>query len=133
MRARLTLSADHELKIFFVRYIGGIDGGDINDSMIEQVAKIDRAWEYDCVIDMRRHDGTVLASDIDALAARWGQLAQGRDRGRRTAVVSEDPLVRARMPITQSLFPQRVMMHFENYEEGLEWLKASRGPTAVAV
>jgi hypothetical protein len=133
MRARLTLSADHEHKIFIVRYIGGIDGGEINDSMIDQLARFERAWEYDSVIDMRRHDGMVLASDIEDLATRWAQLAQGRDRGRRTAVISEDPLVRARISVTQSLFPQRVMVHFENYEEGLEWLKASRGPEAVAV
>jgi hypothetical protein len=133
MRARLTLSADHALKIFFVRYIGGIDGGDINDSMIDHLARVERPWEFDCVIDMRRHDGTVLATDIEDLAARWGQLAQGRDRGRRTAVISEDPLVRARLSVTQSLFPQRVMAHFENYDEGLEWLKTSREMTAVAV
>lgn len=132
MRARLTLSADHESKIFIVRYIGGIDGGEINDSMIDQLARMERPWEYDSVIDMRRHDGTVMSSDIEELATRWNALAQGRDRGRRTAVISEDPLVRARISVTQSLFPQRVMVHFENYDEGLDWLKASRGPTAMA-
>ena len=133
-RSRLTLSVDEDHKLFLVRYIGEIGGGEINDSLLTQLSSIDKPWEYHTLIDMRRHDAAVLVSEIEDLAKRWNEMARGRDHGARIAVVSEDPLVHARQNLTQAMFPGRVMGYFYTFDEALDWIKdvvAHAGP-AVA-
>jgi len=133
-RSRLTLSVDEDHKLFVVRYIGEIGGEDINDSMLTQLSRLDKPWEYHSIIDMRRHDATVLASEIEELAKRWNEMARGRDHGARIAVISEDPLVHARQNLTQAMFPGRIMGYFYTFDEGLEWIKevVSQNGKAVA-
>ncbi len=126
-RSRLTLSVDDTLKLFVVRYIGEIPGEEINHSMLSQLAALEQPWEYDSIIDMRRHDATVLASEIEDLATKWNAMARGRDEGALTAVISEDPLVHARQNLTQTMFPARVMAYFHTFDEGLDWIKSVRG------
>ncbi len=132
-RARLSLTVDDEHRILLMRYLGAIEGDEINLSMMQQVSQLDRPWLYDSIIDMRRFDGAVLTSDIEELGLRWALLAQGRDKGRLTAVISEDPLVRARQSLTQGAFPFRTLGYFENFDEGLEWIKAQGGRIDQAV
>ena len=132
-RSRLTLSVDEDHKLFLVRYIGEIGGGEINDSLLTQLSSIDKPWEYHTLIDMRRHDAAVLVSEIEDLAKRWNEMARGRDHGARIAVVSEDPLVHARQGSTQSLFPQRVMNYFYSFDEALDWIKDAVAQTGSAV
>lgn len=125
-RSRINLTFDHETRIFVVRYFGEIEGSAINKTLLEQLTQVEQVWTYDCLIDMRRYDGTVLVGEIEELGHKWGLFAQGRDRGRFTAIVSEDPLVKARLSVTQSLFPTRLIEHFDNFDEALDWLKIQR-------
>ena len=125
-RSRLTLTVDEDYRILIVRYIGAIDGEQINHNVMQQIADVDEVWTYDSLIDMRRFENTVLVTEIEDLATRWNGLAQGRDRGCFTAVISGDPLVKARLPITQDLFPTRILAHFVDFDEGLDWLKTQR-------
>ena len=131
-RSRLTLSVDEDHKLFVVRYIGHIGGEEINDTMIEQLSKLDRPWQYHTIIDMRRYDAAVLATEIEDLAQRWNALARGRDNGARIAVISEDPVVHSRQGLTQTLFPQRVVAYFYTFDEGLDWIKDAGSEAAVA-
>jgi len=126
-RPRITVSIDQAMKIMIVRYIGGLDGEDVNDGMMSQLVNIPDVWTYDSMIDMRRYEGTIMASEIEDLSLRWNLLAQGRDRGGFIAIISDDPLVRARLSITQTLFPQRIMENFNTFDEGLDWIKRQRG------
>lgn len=126
-RSRLTLSVDDANRIIVFRYIGGIDGGDINVSMIDQLRQIDQPWDYDNIVDMRRHEGTVTAGEIEELAERWQKLAQGRDHGRLIAIVSDDPLVVARLPISRAAFSNRIVEGFSLMEEAMDWIDTQRG------
>ncbi len=133
MRSRLTLTVDNDLRLLVMRYIGDIEGEQINFSMMEQLSAVDQPWTYDSLVDLRRHDGLVTAEEIQELGLRWAMLAQGRDKGRLIAIISTDPLVRARLSGTQGAFPFRVINLFETFDEGLDWIKAHRGPAqAVA-
>ncbi len=132
-RSRLTMTVDEEAHMLILRYIGAIEGDEINLSMIEQLSRLDAPWTYDTIIDMRRYDNTVLASEIDELGMKWGMLAQGRDKGRLTAIVSEDPLVWARLPISQAAFPHRILQTFKTYDEGMDWIRAGREAAHQAV
>ncbi len=125
-RSRLTLTVDEDHRILIVRYIGDIDGEQINHNVMQQIADVAEVWTYDSLIDMRRFENTVLVTEIEDLAMRWNGLAAGRDRGCFTAVISADPLVRARLPLTQALFPVRTLAQFGSFDEGLDWLKTQR-------
>lgn len=134
-RSRLTISVDQANKIFTIRYIGEIAGDEINQSLLHQVSQIDKPWDYDTIVDMRRHDGTVLSTEIEDLGKRWNLLAQGRDEGRLIAIISEDPLVHARQGQSQAMFPSRILKAFARLDEGLEWIYAGRdtSPQAIAI
>ena len=131
-RSRLTLSVDQPNRIFTIRYIGAIDGDDINDSLLSQVSQVERPWEYDSIMDLRRHDGTVMAADIEDLGLRWSLLAKGRDQGRLTAIISEDPLVSARLSQSQAVFPHRTLCCFARLEDGVAWIQAQREHSTCA-
>jgi hypothetical protein len=125
-RSRITLSIDEEMKLIIVRYIGDLDGDEVNTNMLQSFAKLDKPWTYDTIMDMRRFNGTIMTTEIEDLAKGWAQLVQGRDAGYLSAVISDDPLVRARFSITQSLFPQRILENFNTFDEGLNWIKTQR-------
>ena len=126
-RSRVTVTVDESSRILIVRYFGQIEGDEINESLMDHLARVDGAWAYDSLIDMRRYEGTVLVTEIEELGHRWALFAQGRDRGCLTAIISSDPLVRARLSVTQSLFPMRVLENFGNFDQGLDWIKTQRG------
>ncbi len=125
-RSRITLSIDDDLKIMIVRYIGELDGDEVNLNMMQQLVHVPDVWKYDSMIDMRRYAGTIMATEIEELSMRWNLLVQGRDKGGFTAIVSDDPLVHARLSTTQMLFPQRILEAFNNFDEGLDWIKTQR-------
>ena len=125
-RSRLTLSVDNSNQIILFRYIGGIDGADINVSMIDQLKQIDQPWAYDNIVDLRRHEGLVTADEIEDLGRRWQMMAQGRDAGTCIAIVTDDPLVHARLPITRGAFPGRVVEGFALLEEAMGWIEGQR-------
>ncbi|MFT4075450.1 MAG: hypothetical protein QM647_07945 [Asticcacaulis sp.] len=131
-RSRITLTADKEARIVFIRYIGDVDGQTITETSISQFSDIEQVWAYDAIFDLRRFDGVLLSSELQELGDRWRALANGRDAGRRSAIITSDPFPMARLPATRAQFPGRVIDIFSTFDEGLEWIKSGRsGQTAV--
>ncbi|MGA9659996.1 MAG: hypothetical protein WBQ60_12990 [Asticcacaulis sp.] len=126
-RSRITLTIDESIKTLIIRYIGTLDGDEVNESMISKLANVPDAWVYDSIIDMRRYEGTIMSSEIEELSLRWNLLAQGRDAGGCIAIISDDPLVRARLSTTRTFFPLRTLEVFDHFEDGCAWIKAKRG------
>jgi len=125
-RSRITLSLDLDQKLMILRYIGDLAGDEVNLNVMQQLVTVPEVWNFDSMIDMRRYHGTILFSEIEELSASWNGLVQGRDSGKSTAIISDDPLVRARLSSTQSLFPLRVIENFNTFDEGLDWIKSRR-------
>ncbi len=126
-RSRIGFSVDETNRLLIARYIGDISGADINLQLMHHASRLHAPWQYDHIIDTRRHDGTVLARDTEQLAKRWAFMAQGRDAGRMTAMVTQDALIRARQSQRSVIFPGRIMQVFDNFDEALEWIRAARG------
>jgi hypothetical protein len=131
-RPRVTLTADTESRIIFVRYIGDVDGQTVTETSIGQFSDVERVWEYDAIFDLRRFDGVLLSTEIQELGERWRKLVSGRDAGRRSAIITSDPFVIARLPATRQRFPNRTIEIFATFDEGLEWIKSAR-PAQIAV
>jgi len=125
-RARVTLTADISARIIFVRYIGDIDGISITESSISQFSDVENVWEYDTIFDLRRFEGVLLSPEVQALGERWRELVSGRDFGRRSAIITQDPFLIARLPTTRQRFPGRQIEIFADFDEGLDWIKNAR-------
>jgi hypothetical protein len=130
-RSRITVSLDEELKIMNIRYIGTLNGDEVNSNMMSQLVHVPHVWEYDSILDMRRYEGTIMGKEIEDLSTRWNELVRGRDAGGFTAIISDDPLVRARLSLTQALFPQRTLENFNTFDEGMDWIKTQKATALV--
>ena len=130
LRPRLTFKADPATRILFVRWIGDMPGRDIVDGMIGHMKTMEQPWTYDMVIDLLRFEGHLHLPESDALGQVWRELAQGRDAGRRSAIVTGDPLLAARLSMTRETFPGRTLAMFGQVQEALTWL-ATAQPSAA--
>lgn len=83
---------------------------------------VDKPWEYHVLLDMRRYNLILDLSQVQQFAEYWANFMQGRDQGRRVAIVSTDPVVRLRMSEYGRIFPTRIFALFETFDEGLDWL-----------
>ena len=126
LRPRLSFNVDENRRLIVIRYIGDIGGEDIVPEMLSRLSGVDKVWEYDSIFDLTRHNALVEMRDHDALAKGWLNMTAGRDAGRRTAVVSLDPLIAARLPLVQAMFPFRTMMLFTSMAAAEAWLGEER-------
>lgn len=123
LNARVALSIDAPRKTLIFRYIGNLTGPELYAQVLAHMATVDAPWEYDFLVDARRLEGIIQASDTEAFGKHWAELAQGRDDGRRIVVISEDPLIRARKSLRDAIFPNRFSTVVTTMNEALEWLK----------
>lgn len=133
LRPRVLFAADQRRRLITIRYIGNIAGDIVVSTILDHLNVLERVWEYDSVFDLTRHEGLVEMRDHDAFARGWRNLAGGRDAGRRTAVVSLDPLIEARLPLLQSLFPFRTLMVFNSMSAAEAWLQEGRENSADTI
>ena len=132
LRARVGFHVDETHKIVTVRYIGAIDGDEIVPQVLDGFAGLERPWDYDCIWDMTRHQGRIDIRDNEILGRGWQELCGGRDTGRRTAVVSSDALIDARLTVSQRLFPFRTIALFGTLESARAWLGEPRADSSAA-
>ena len=129
LRPRVSVTVDPFTRIATVRYVGAINGDVIIPEVLRLYGALERPWEYDCIWDMRRHTGRTETRDNEALARGWQAICGGRDIGRYTAIVSDDALIGARLPLTQRLFPFRTLAVFATVEMARAWLETARADT----
>ena len=133
LRARIGFHVDEIEKIVTVRYVGQIDGERAVPEVLTAFRALSQPWDYDCIWDLSRHEGKVEIRDNDALALEWQSLCGGRDAGRMTAVVSLDPLIDVRLPLTQRLFPFRTIALFGTVAAARVWMQSARAEAVVGV
>lgn len=131
MRSRLVFQILAEERIAVIRYIGDIGGDRIVPEIVGHLDALEQPWTWDMIFDLRRHDGIVEVRHYEAVAAHWKTLAKGLDIGRRSAAVSSDPLVGARLTIMDSLFPGRIIASFQSMEQARDWLREGRASAAA--
>ena len=127
LRPRLTFRADETARTLFIRWIGQIEGGEVVAGLMSYLVLLDRVWEYDMAIDLLRFDGHLHPVDVDTLSLSWQNLVQGRDAGRRTAIISHDPLLQARLNGTRAAFPKRELAMFAEVAPAMAWIGARQG------
>ena len=126
VRPRISHDIDEANRLIIIRYLGDPEGASIVDTLLQHWTAMERPWDYDSVFDLRRFDGVLQAQELERLGKGWHQIAKSRDLGHMTAIISSDPLIRARQSVLAQIFPLRTMAVFDTFDEGLEWIKARR-------
>ncbi len=130
MHNRVSISADHDARIIIIRVVGNVEGSDFVETVMSRFADFNDPWAYAHLLDFRHKESMTLSEDVERLAKWWEDLRAGRT-GEYTAVVTTDPVFKARMSFFKTVFPDRVIQGFDTMDEGLDWLK-SRAPLAEA-
>ncbi|MFT4091425.1 MAG: hypothetical protein QM645_11880 [Asticcacaulis sp.] len=125
MRPRLSFNIDESQKLVVIRYIGNLPGHEIVETLSAKLVSMQSPWLYDMVFDMRRFEGFVPFEELSLLAMNWAKIAQGRDKGRKVAIISEDPLIHARFSAYKQEFPTREFRVFSDFGETSAWISGA--------
>jgi hypothetical protein len=128
----LSLDIDQENRILFYRLYGTLDGVDVSTLLHDVLEPIPDPWLYDAITDLRRFEGSLSLSDVEAMAADWLKRVGDRDKGRFTAIVTDNSATLSRLPLTRSLFPGRIITVVTTLDEALDWIYARRLPRPPA-
>jgi hypothetical protein len=122
INARLSYTVDDAAKIIVLKFIGDITGEQIVDTYISKLVCAHDPWLYDFIVDHRAHSGLFSTKDMEKATAQWNALCQGRDKGRISVIVTTDPHIIARIPLTRAAAPQRRIEVFEDFDSALDFL-----------
>src|SRR3569623_2532866 len=110
-------------KVIVMRIIGAMAHADVVERLFAVYDAIPEPWTWQRIIDLRRIEGVLTFADIEDEARRWAQYTEGRTYRSKYAVVSTDPLEKARVPAAIPLFPNEIVCHFSDYHEALKWVQ----------
>ncbi|MBP2158897.1 MULTISPECIES: hypothetical protein [Asticcacaulis] len=125
-RSHLNISIFPDERHILVRPKGELSGSEIGEGSLARIMEMPDAFTYDHLLDLRRFDGAVMSSELAEFGQTWREAAAGRDAGARTAIVSTDALLRARLSFYRQQFPEREIEVFDTFDEALDWLKTRR-------
>ena len=129
----LTWEVDPERHITVLRLVGDLEGWAVR-------ARIEAFWTAHsesianhCIVDMREYTGDLHYDDLAAIAMQWRKIAQDRDAGCGTAIVTHDRFAKFLMGVVALLFHNRRFALFTRLEDAMNWLEtaSSRPPSSA--
>jgi hypothetical protein len=120
---RISHRIDEPKNRLLVTVRGRYESAALIDSLIGVYRQIDRPWSYDRVMDMRAAEGFTTLSDLMRAAQALAEMAGAPPPPRkRLALISKDPLDKARLSGIGDIFPKDYIQTFESLDEALMWL-----------
>ncbi len=129
---RLNFFTDHDRKIMIFRVIGPMPGEEFVERLFESYATVEAPWSFHRVMDFRRFEGLVDYAFIEEIARRWSALCAGRGVRTKVALLSADPLDKARITAAAPMFPNETILYFTDYQEAMAWIAAPDSAAASA-
>ncbi|ESQ90366.1 hypothetical protein ABAC460_09430 [Asticcacaulis sp. AC460] len=129
---RLNVFVDEDRKVLIFRVIGAMPSAEFVQRLHAAYATIDRPWTWSRVMDFRRFEGVIDLTDVEEMAQRWKAMTADQNYHARVAVVSTDPLDKARVPTASPLFPNETVCHFSDYHDAMAWVLADDDATRSA-
>ena len=106
--------------------------GEVGDEVA--LRDIPKIWEehpevlgFGTLVDLTKDAGSISWSAVKNIAQRWQRFADGRDAGRRTAIVVRDDVWARYARAISTLFPGRHVLVFRNLLSASEWLASRSG------
>lgn len=119
---RLNFIVDEAHRLVIIRPIGDMPAMDFVDQLFDGYRNLDKPWTYRRVTDMRRFEGFIDQEAIDEIARRWNEITAGVTYSAKAALVTTDPLDRARLPTVSPQFPCETICLFADFHEAVGWL-----------
>lgn len=91
---------------------------------MEAFTEIRQAYRFDWLFDFTALSKPISAQTAAETGAEWQRIAQGRDVGRRSAVISRDARYQALIDKAQQTMPYRSLAFSETIEDGMCWLQS---------
>lgn len=113
---------DQEQRRVQIRFLGDVDGRMLHHAMARLWREFPEIAEYDLNCDMREFTGDFGFDDIRVLSEAWKLFCGGRDRCRRTALVSLDRYAPMYLKAIALCFAERELAVFRSMDEAQLWL-----------
>jgi len=113
------------IQVITLRPIGDVAPAELVERVFEKLSTVPRPWTYARLLDVRRWSHRLGPDTIQALAARWAALTEGKIYHARIAVVTFDHGTVFRTPIVSAHFPDETACYFDDYHEAVGWLGAT--------
>lgn len=113
---------DQQRRRAHIRFLGDVDGRMLHQAMERLWREFPEIAEYDSSCDMREFTGDFGFDDIRALSEAWNLFCRGRDRSRRTAVVSLDRYAPLYLKAIALCFADRELSVFRSMDAAQLWL-----------
>jgi len=113
---------DRPLRRIVIRFVGEVDGHALQAAMAKLWDEFPDIASCDSLCDMRCFTGDIGFDDISAVADAWRLFCGGKDRGRRTAIVSRDRFASLLVQAIALRFGGRELAVFHTIDEAAAWL-----------
>jgi hypothetical protein len=123
-KTRVLLIEDEVNKIIVVRF--GAQKNEDLPQLKDSFSAIKAPWLYDVIFDLRRFDGPLSVKYIGYLTLIWRRLSQQHTTERRMAIISTHYNLNGWLEQRLSKVPERRVFVFDDFDEGLDWIKATR-------
>ena len=128
-RSRFSLTVDVSNRILMIR-LHSLRDEHTTPDLIDHLKGIADPWTYDAIFDFRRYEAELSRDYLAFLTHKWLIISEGRDRGRRMALVSACPVMTLQLQEMRRAMPDRGIAIFESFDEGLDWLKIAEPAVA---
>jgi len=122
----INYNVDRDARRILIQFRGDLDGHAVQAAVTRLSEEVPEIAGYDSICDMLGFSGHVSFDDIGAIADGWRRFNGGNDRGRRTAVVSDDPFAPVYIKAIALCFGGRELAVFRTLDEAERWLKSPR-------
>lgn len=127
----IELTADHDRRRIHIRSHGPMDAAAYVERQMDQLSADSELCAYDRLTDLSGSHGFVTADHVARYAEFWQGLRFYMPRTIRVAVVTDNRLVVARLPMANLSFPKQIMKSFTTADAAGQWLDAY-APTRAA-
>lgn len=115
---------DYEHLQISLHLLNNIDADDAKRNIVAAYTEVPAAYQYDWLVDLTALSAPFSEADNIELGRVWQKIAKGRDVGRRTAFVTTDPVMQARLRQSQATSSYRMIDVFDTVDLAQNWLKS---------
>ncbi len=89
----------------------------------EFISTLEDPWRYNAIFNMLDWPGVTPFAIVQEFADRFNELMGGRDVGKRSCTVDNNPVTQSRYATSsfQNLFPNRQLQLFDNLDDAFLW------------
>jgi hypothetical protein len=118
----LTWEVYPERRLTILRLVGDLEGWALRARLEVFWRAYPESIANHCLVDMRAYTGDLHYDDLSAIAVQWRAIAQQRDAGCGTAIVTHDRFAAFLMRAVALLFHTRRFALFTEPCDAIRWL-----------